>query len=156
MTTTQSEDQNERVHDPVNHPRHYVNHPSGVECIDLVEHLDFNLGNAIKYLWRAGLKERSTANEDLSKALWYLRRSKAQFDRLSEKTMWFDDGSAFESVLNRVVSKPVIGPLHEVLVVLLLNLSVDPELVGEMDACNIINAARFLEAAIPIVEAHVK
>ena len=39
----------------VNHPKHYNSHPSGVECIDIVRHYDFNIGNVIKYVWRAGL-----------------------------------------------------------------------------------------------------
>lgn len=59
-------------HDPVNHPDHYTSHPSGVECIDVVEHLPFNLGNAIKYLWRADSK--GSPLEDLRKAEWYVRR----------------------------------------------------------------------------------
>ena len=42
--------------DQVNHPPHYTGHPSGVECIQIVEHYGFCIGNAIKYLWRAGLK----------------------------------------------------------------------------------------------------
>ena len=57
----------------VNHPQHYNKHPSGVECIDIVEHFDFNLGSAIKYIWRAGLKS-SDAIEDLKKAKWYIER----------------------------------------------------------------------------------
>ena len=56
----------------VNHPKHYNEHPSGVECITVVEHFNFNIGNAIKYLWRAGLK--GNAGEDLEKAAWYVRR----------------------------------------------------------------------------------
>lgn len=59
-------------HDAVNHPAHYTSHPAGIECIDVVEHLPFNIGNAIKYLWRAGLK--GDAVEDLRKAEWYARR----------------------------------------------------------------------------------
>ena len=43
--------------DPINHPPHYTQHPSGVECITITEHYNFNVGNAIKYLWRAGLKD---------------------------------------------------------------------------------------------------
>ena len=43
------------MNDPVNHPKHYTSDPSGVECIDVVEHRTFNVGNAMKYLWRAGL-----------------------------------------------------------------------------------------------------
>ena len=59
--------------DLVDHPSHYTSHPSGVECIDIVEPLTFNVGNAIKYLWRAGLKSPS-AIEDLRKAEWYVKR----------------------------------------------------------------------------------
>ena len=54
------------------HPKHYNEHPSGVECIDIVEHMSFNLGNAIKYIWRAPYKGRMV--EDLEKAIWYLNR----------------------------------------------------------------------------------
>ena len=45
------------AHDNVNHPAHYTSDPSGVECIQITRHRNFNVGNAIKYLWRAGLKE---------------------------------------------------------------------------------------------------
>lgn len=60
------------MNDPVNHPTHYTSHPAGVECITVVEHYSFNIGNAIKYLWRAGLK--GDAVEDLEKARWYVNR----------------------------------------------------------------------------------
>ena len=60
-------------HDNVSHPAHYTSHPSGVECIQVTEHMTFCLGNAIKYIWRAGLKSES-AVEDLQKAVWYLQR----------------------------------------------------------------------------------
>ena len=43
--------------DNVNHPAHYTSHPSGIECIEVVRHYCFSIGNAIKYLWRAGLKK---------------------------------------------------------------------------------------------------
>jgi len=58
--------------DVVAHPPHYTHHPSGVECIDITEHMSFCLGNAIKYIWRCGLKENGV--EDLEKAVWYIRR----------------------------------------------------------------------------------
>lgn len=61
-----------RMNDPVNRPKHYTEHPSGVECIQITEHMGFNLGNAIKYIWRADLK--NDALEDLKKAEWYIRR----------------------------------------------------------------------------------
>lgn len=56
----------------VNHPAHYNQHPSGVEAIVVCEHFNFNVGNAIKYAWRAGLKGDTV--EDLEKARWYLDR----------------------------------------------------------------------------------
>lgn len=64
--------------DPVNKPYHYTNHPSGVECIEITEHMNFCLGNAIKYIWRAGLKN-DNAIEDLMKAEFYIKR---EIDRL--------------------------------------------------------------------------
>lgn len=60
------------VSDSVNHPAHYNQHPANIECIDVVEHFSFNIGNAMKYLWRAGLK--GAAQEDLEKAKWYIER----------------------------------------------------------------------------------
>ena len=58
--------------DMVNHPPHYTSHPSGVECIQITEHMNFCLGNAVKYIWRADLKGGGV--EDLEKAVFYLRR----------------------------------------------------------------------------------
>lgn len=58
--------------DPVSHPPHYTGHPSGVECITVTEHMNFCLGNAVKYIWRADRK--GNAVEDLRKARWYLDR----------------------------------------------------------------------------------
>ena len=57
--------------DPVNHPKHYNAHPSGVECITIARHMSFNLGNVLKYIWRADLK--AVPIEDLEKAAFYLR-----------------------------------------------------------------------------------
>jgi hypothetical protein len=63
-------------HDAVNHPSHYTSHPSGVECITITEHHNFCVGNAMKYLWRAGLKGDAPEKwlEDLKKARWYIDR----------------------------------------------------------------------------------
>ena len=63
-------------HDPVNHPQHYTDHPSGIECIQVTEHMGFNLGNAVKYIWRCDLKKK--AIEDLKKARWYIDREIAK------------------------------------------------------------------------------
>jgi hypothetical protein len=57
---------------PIEKPRHYTEHPSGIECIQVTEHMSFNLGNAIKYIWRCDLKQ--DAIEDLKKAKWYIDR----------------------------------------------------------------------------------
>lgn len=62
----------EAKEDSVNHPTHYTQHPSGIECITITEHMGFNLGNAVKYIWRADLKGKSI--EDLKKARWYIDR----------------------------------------------------------------------------------
>jgi hypothetical protein len=65
--------------DNVNHPKHYTSHPSGIECITITRHYCFAIGNAIKYLWRAGLKEDASLDnaqkeiEDLNKAIWYIK-----------------------------------------------------------------------------------
>ena len=64
--------------DQINHPKHYTSNPSGIECIDITRHKNFNIGNAIKYLWRAGLKEDKDRKlidkqiEDFNKAVWYI------------------------------------------------------------------------------------
>ncbi len=57
--------------DLVNRPPHYTEHPSGIECIQITEHMNFNLGNAMKYIWRADLKN---GIQDLEKARWYINR----------------------------------------------------------------------------------
>jgi hypothetical protein len=69
------------VHHNVNHPRHYNAHPSGVECITVTEHMNFNLGNAVKYIWRAGLKSED-AITDLEKARWYIDREIARLTKM--------------------------------------------------------------------------
>jgi hypothetical protein len=61
----------------VNHPAHYNQHPSGVEAIQICEHMTFNVGNAMKYLWRA---DHKNGIEDLRKAIWYINR---EIERLS-------------------------------------------------------------------------
>lgn len=59
--------------DPVNHPKGYTSHPSGIECIEVTRHMNFNRGNATKYIWRAGEKNPETEVEDLEKAAWYIK-----------------------------------------------------------------------------------
>lgn len=56
----------------VRHPEHYTSHPSGVECIDIVKHHNFCIGNVIKYCWRQGLKDGESNIKDLMKARQYI------------------------------------------------------------------------------------
>lgn len=63
-------------------PKHYKEHPSGIECIDVTEHFNFNRGNAIKYIWRAGLKD--DAVQDLRKATWYINREIERIEKEKE------------------------------------------------------------------------
>lgn len=60
--------------DKINHPAHYNMHPANIECIEVTEYMSFNIGNAVKYLWRAGLKDKDATLEDLEKAIWYINR----------------------------------------------------------------------------------
>jgi len=75
------------MEDKVNRPSHYTGHPSGIECIDITEHYDFCVGNAIKYLWRAGLKKEAGVSdkekeiEDLKKAAYYINRKIKQLEK---------------------------------------------------------------------------
>ncbi len=68
--------------DPVNHPKHYTSHPSGVECVEIAEHYNFNVGNALKYLWRAGLKTTDSI-EDLKKGRWYIDREIQRLEKMN-------------------------------------------------------------------------
>jgi len=68
--------------DQVNHPPHYTTHPSGIEAIQITRHMNFNLGNAIKYIWRAGLKDEQKTIQDLEKAIFYI---KDEINRLEGK-----------------------------------------------------------------------
>lgn len=64
----------------IDHPAHYTSHPSGIEAIELCEHLPFNIGNALKYVFRAPYK--GNAEADLAKAEWYLQRERALLDKI--------------------------------------------------------------------------
>ena len=67
----------------VNHPKHYNTNPSGIECIEVVRHMNFNKGNAIKYVWRAG--DKGNEIEDLQKAIWYLNDEIARLKTAAKK-----------------------------------------------------------------------
>ena len=65
----------------INHPSHYAD--GKIEVIDFIEDkkLNFNLGNVIKYVARAGKKDKSKELEDLKKALWYLERAINNYEK---------------------------------------------------------------------------
>lgn len=71
----------------VDHPKHYNVHPSSIECIEIVEWFNFNIGNAIKYLWRSGLKPRVEAIEDLKKARWYIDREIERVEKVNGRVL---------------------------------------------------------------------
>lgn len=78
-----NEDISETQGDMVNHPRHYTSDLSGIECIRIVRHRNFNVGNAIKYLWRAGIKDDAKQIEDLKKAIFYINDEIKRLGELS-------------------------------------------------------------------------
>jgi hypothetical protein len=83
-----------KTFDVVDHPKHYNVHPSGVECIEIMERLGSNLGSAFKYIWRADEKHDAPIT-DLKKALWYLRR---------ELDIKWEPSTATQERVKRVVS----------------------------------------------------
>lgn len=93
----------------IDHPLHYNTHPSGIECIDIAEHYNFNLGNALKYIWRAGLKSQHPT-EDLEKAVWYVQprtSSRAKRPRSAANRATESRASAGRSV--RSMSRPNVA-----------------------------------------------
>lgn len=103
--------------DPVNRPAHYTAHPSGVEAIDITERLNFCVGNAAKYLWRAGLK--GSALQDVRKAEWYLRREidrrqnrewgGASWSKSRQAWLLSEPDSNARSAIQILTQAPVIG-----------------------------------------------
>ena len=85
--------------DPVNHPSHYHStylHAacgSRSECIDVVRHMNFDVGNAVKYCWRAGAKGDEV--EDLEKAIWYLQDRISEIKRLREESKLVEKPAPF-------------------------------------------------------------
>lgn len=71
--------------DVVNHPKHYTSDPSGIECIQITRWRNFNIGNAIKYLWRNGLKENNSNIQDLKKAIWYINDEIKRLEEINAK-----------------------------------------------------------------------
>ena len=98
----------------VNHPRHYCSHPAGIECIDVIRHYVCDIANAIKYLWRAGLKaelgkdDASKEIEDLKKALWYIEDYRSHRPKVKKFPVY--DGSVFFEEVVGYQPDEVIAP----------------------------------------------
>lgn len=90
----------ESMHDPVNHPKHYTQHPSGVECIEIVRYLDFNLGNAFKYIFRRNDKDDLKTN--LQKAAWYVKDELLRRTAIEIWKVWPSDNRYEVSTLGRI------------------------------------------------------
>lgn len=96
--------------DPVNHPSHYHSEywhsacGKTIECIDIVRHMDFNTGNAVKYAWRAGKKGDTI--EDLEKAVWYLQDRVSELKRLREAAEALEKKEADQSELLEKLAGP--------------------------------------------------
>ena len=91
----------------VNHPKHYNQHPAGIECIEIIRHYACDIANAIKYLWRAGLKtelgkeDAEKEIEDLKKALWYIEDYRKYMPssnkfKVQYGSMFFSDVTGFD------------------------------------------------------------
>lgn len=84
------------MNDMVNHPPHYTQHPSGVECIEITRHMGFVLGNAFKYCFRSTLKHDDGGVEDLRKSLWYIK------DAISRSVNGLNCGTDSQEIPERV------------------------------------------------------
>ena len=111
--------------DIINHPAHYTGVTAGIECIDIARHLNFQLGNALKYVWRAGKKGGSDMElEDLKKALWYLQDSIQngyndfdKCDHIAEAITLLvtrDDDSLKANVLRNIAAQRVLAAANGV------------------------------------------
>lgn len=78
--------------DAVKKAKHYNLDPSGIECIEVVRHRNFNIGSAFKYLWRQGLKEEANMDpldkqlQDMDKAIYYIQDEKKRLQDAKAKS----------------------------------------------------------------------
>lgn len=100
----------------VNHPRHYTRGfaSRSIECIDITRHLSFNMGNAVKYIWRAGKKgDHTKALEDLQKARWYIEDERWRCAELypTETHRADESATAMARALMDLVARPPLSTL---------------------------------------------
>lgn len=96
----------------VNHPAHYNSHPSGVECIELVQWLPFNLGNAVKYLWRKD--DKGKPQEDIEKAIWYIKQEQVRAIEAGGFWGWYVPSDANKRFLEWRSAEP-LGFIRDVI-----------------------------------------
>lgn len=113
--------------DEVQRAAHYNKHPSGVETIEVIEHLSGNLALAFKYVWRR--YDKGTPVKDLRKAAWYFRREQARLHDFDDASMW--DGNYWIAPARKVADTPG----DEVLTAVLLELLAVPVGVKDSGAC---------------------
>jgi hypothetical protein len=114
--TTQSKDPNEKV----DHPRHYNQHPSGIETIEIIEHLPSNIANAVKYIWRCGLKQSETPLRDLQSALWYTKREDERITHFELDGLPYKKTDVvWRALAHKVCATPAVGLLESYLDALL-------------------------------------
>lgn len=95
------------IHDPVNHPAHYTD--GKYETINYIEQegFGFHLGNAVKYISRAGKKDPEKKIEDLKKAVWYINRAMESNDKYEVRTRR-PNSSPLDSRRDRTIEDSII------------------------------------------------
>lgn len=88
------------MNEAVHHPAHYNSLGAAcracgeqIECIDVIENMTFNVGTAVKYAWRHGIKPGEAADQDLQKAIWYLQRERDRLADLADREPTQSDAS---------------------------------------------------------------
>jgi hypothetical protein len=96
-----------KPHDPVNSPKGYNSHPSGIETVEVTEHLSAMLGSAVKYVWRRELKGAEI--QDLEKAAWCFRREATRLLSYTGASAW--DGGYWRApaLIARLSDHTVLG-----------------------------------------------
>jgi len=126
--------------DNVNHPPHYTAHASGHEAVDICEHMNFNLGNAVKYLWRHSHK--GAPKEDLKKCAWYLRRER---ERLMKRGLL---RTLVDWIRQRHLDPVVLSAIEDVY-------RVDPGILGQV-LMHLAEMPPAIEGALELVEEFIR
>jgi hypothetical protein len=147
----------------VNHPKHYNQHPAGIECIDIIRHYTCDIANAIKYLWRAGLKaemgmkDAEKEIEDLKKALWYIEDYRKSFNK-GQAAMFLRNAEYQDAFMEmtgytiKMVCQPYPEPVKVALDHLLCTGLIHAGLVVVNPNCSLKDAVSAIKSRIAFVE----